>query len=693
VTFRAGRAAKVAAAAACCVLVGRSTVTGGLWPFGPALFAAAVVAGGGAALPAGLGIALGYLTIASGIDAWYGILLLGGLALALPAVRAGRRGTGALGAGWVLFLIDLAARSALTLPFGLAGSYLVPASVEGLIGALSVPAMVPAVSVVLGGREDGALRGDRVLSCGLVLAVAAIGLGGLSIGGCNVQRVFADAVVLAAALSGGFTWGAAAGTLMGLASGLGKGIAVQAAGGYAMCGAVAGVLGDLGAIPGWIGYVAASCTTALYVSTPGWQERAVEGLIAVVPAMVGMRLLRGRLRGLYATLIGPAARAERRVDTARRRLVELSGALREVSSGARPKRGNGAEEAVLSQAAAHLSERLCGDCGSYRRCWGENLYLTYRGVVDLVANAGAAPADRVADRASSLPSYCTRRDKLRALIAELAELHRINRFWARRVEESREIAVRQIEAVSGALDAVAREVCGGDGAVRIRSDGSLKYTVGVAQWPASEVSGDNYCVSDLPGDRFMLLLSDGMGTGEQAARESGAAVRMLRGLLLAGLQRDAAVGVVNSALVLRSPGETFATVDLLILDCASGVSSFTKIGAAPSFILQDGRVTVVRSSSLPIGMLGKVEAESIERRVGDHGELIVMATDGVLKARGGGGRGEAWMRSQLGRYQGWDARAIARSIVEAAIEGAEGKGFDDLTVAVVNVSGRGPRAG
>ena len=57
--------------------------------------------------------------------------------------------------------------------------------------------------------------------------------------------------------------------------------------------------------------------------------------------------------------------------------------------------------------------------------------------------------------------------------------------------------------------------------------------------------------------RLLAAISDGMGSGEAAARESARCISLLRKFVCAGIERDAALAAVNSLLVMRDGEETF----------------------------------------------------------------------------------------------------------------------------------------
>ena len=50
----------------------------------------------------------------------------------------------------------------------------------------------------------------------------------------------------------------------------------------------------------------------------------------------------------------------------------------------------------------------------------------------------------------------------------------------------------------------------------------------------ARISGDNFALMEMPGGRYAVVLSDGMGSGETACRESTLVVELLEELLGAG---------------------------------------------------------------------------------------------------------------------------------------------------------------
>jgi stage II sporulation protein E len=129
---------------------------------------------------------------------------------------------------------------------------------------------------------------------------------------------------------------------------------------------------------------------------------------------------------------------------------------------------------------------------------------------------------------------------------------------------------------------------------------NLKLTTGVARMPkyGSKVSGDSFTFMDSGKGKYTLALSDGMGSGYGASVQSRATVDMLENFLESGFDKEMAVSLINSVLVLRADEENTCTIDISMVDLFSGEVEFIKIGAAPTYIKRDSRVETVRSATL-----------------------------------------------------------------------------------------------
>ena len=226
--------------------------------------------------------------------------------------------------------------------------------------------------------------------------------------------------------------------------------------------------------------------------------------------------------------------------------------------------------------------------------------------------------------------------------------------------------------------------CGGHCRYRLLAAGAHRMRIGQAQLAKSgrEACGDSGGALLLDEGRQLLLISDGMGCGYTAAKESAEALSLVGSLLGAGFKHETAIDVVNAVLSLRGNEESFVTMDLCLVDLYSGAAEFIKTGASASYIKRGSAVTVIKGSSLPVGLLYNVDKESITEHV-MPGDLIIMASDGLLgmdtAAEG------AWLSRIIGEAVVKDPQALAEYLLDKAISICNGKIKDDITVLVAQM--------
>ena len=206
------------------------------------------------------------------------------------------------------------------------------------------------------------------------------------------------------------------------------------------------------------------------------------------------------------------------------------------------------------------------------------------------------------------------------------------------------------------------------------------------------VSGDSAVQVDLGGGKLALMLSDGMGVGDRAAIESQAAVGLFEKMLRAGFDHVFSAHMVNAALLLRSTDEMFATVDLAVVDLFSGEVEFLKVGSSPTFIKREHSVDVVRSESLPVGILTEIDVRAHARHL-EPGDVLVMMTDGILDALPDRSDKEEWIARMLRREETQEPAELVALLVDRAKQAAGGAIRDDMTVMVARLVRRRSESG
>lgn len=198
-----------------------------------------------------------------------------------------------------------------------------------------------------------------------------------------------------------------------------------------------------------------------------------------------------------------------------------------------------------------------------------------------------------------------------------------------------------------------------------------------------KISGDSFSMIDLPGGKQGVILSDGMGAGEAAYRESTMVVELLEELLNAGFPKETALQMMNTAFVIGREEVRFSTIDMSVFDLYSGKCEFVKAGASTTFIKRQDGVECVTSTSLPIGVVSRLELDEEEVALED-GDVVIMVTDGVMDALPVGEQ-EILMRMIIEGTGKTNPREIAQHILEQVMECSGEIPMDDMTVLAVGI--------
>jgi len=317
------------------------------------------------------------------------------------------------------------------------------------------------------------------------------------------------------------------------------------------------------------------------------------------------------------------------------------------------------------------AEQVCRDCVLCANCWHQNYNSTYNAFND------ACP--RLLQRGQALaqdfPLYFSSRcvhftDFLAAVNTELRTFL-LRRQYRQRLLEVRQQAQDQYQQLGEALASSAVPAAA---PVAV----PMGYRIGSALRPkeGEPLCGDHLATFEV-GSTLYLLLSDGMGSGESAHRESAMTARLLQQFLAAGIEPGPALKTLNGAMRLRSEdGGSFTTIDLLALQRGTGAATVYKYGAAPSYIKRTGSVSRITGRSLPAGLQSD-PPEATRLRL-QPGSFFVMISDGIADETN-----DEWLQNLLAGWQGRDVNALVSLILS---ESRTRKGLgDDCAVLILQL--------
>ena len=194
-----------------------------------------------------------------------------------------------------------------------------------------------------------------------------------------------------------------------------------------------------------------------------------------------------------------------------------------------------------------------------------------------------------------------------------------------------------------------------------------------------EFCGDTAGFFEGGDGKHYAFISDGMGSGREAAMTSGLCGMFLRSILShGGAEALGVLRLLNGFLRNRGGGslhECSSTIDLMEIDPYLCRASFYKSGAAPTYVYRNGSLFKLRSHTVPVGIIRELDFRKIDMELSE-GDLVVMVSDGVTD-----GREECpWLFDLLRAQSAQEPERIAELIVKyAKSEGAT----DDITALVI----------
>lgn len=192
------------------------------------------------------------------------------------------------------------------------------------------------------------------------------------------------------------------------------------------------------------------------------------------------------------------------------------------------------------------------------------------------------------------------------------------------------------------------------------------------------VSGDNFSFLEPQSGKLILCLSDGMGSGNEACKESETVIELIEKFVEAGFDMETSIRVMNSAMVMKGQDDLFSTVDISEINLYDGTCRIYKIGASATFIKRKDGVECLQSTSLPVGVSCQLDMEKTQKQL-EGGDFLVMVSDGVLEYLHVQ-HPEEKMQEMIESIDANNATVMAKRILERVLLFTGGQVPDDMTV-------------
>lgn len=526
---------------------------------------------------------------------------------------------------------------------------------------------------------------ESLIASGVLLAVLVCGFGDIGVLGITLRGVASILMVMILGWKRGAAIGAATGLSVSLVLGLMGVGSVATVATYAFCGLLAGVLARFGKVGAAIGFILGNIVLAFYSNG---STEVIIGIKEIVVASVALFIIPKKVLIVIDDLFDYNTSLPGECQTG---LIEEStiyklGAVSDVISGIADNVVKGNNERITTDEIGSfiktLNENTCRRCENYEKCWKNNYHkmyeMTFNAIEKLQIKGEVTALDLTV-------SCCEHKELLTEGLNLSYELYKVNKDWQAKVSEQRSQVSMQLKEVSKELDKVKAEIKTSATLIEEEKSGPYRLEFGIAKAKknGNTISGDSSTRIKLKDGKILIALSDGMGTGDEAARNSKKVVINLESLLNTGFEEERAVKLINSYLLVSKQEDNFATIDAMIFNPENGLANFIKIGACPTLIRTNNGIVTIESNSLPAGILGEINIETREKIL-KSGNVVVMVTDGVIDAQPE--KNEQALMEVISAVKNTSAQRLADIILQEALDSNFGIARDDMTVIVTRVS-------
>lgn len=179
--------------------------------------------------------------------------------------------------------------------------------------------------------------------------------------------------------------------------------------------------------------------------------------------------------------------------------------------------------------------------------------------------------------------------------------------------------------------------------------------------------GDSYLRFTTKNKKY-LLISDGMGHGKRASKDSSAALLLLKNFIELGMSPAKAIISCN-ALIHDKEKENFNTLDLLEYDTFDNKIYLYKNGSGPTYLKKSNEVEKITSENLPLGIVENIKVDKLT--IDTESKYIILTSDGFKKD----------LKEVINKSKARNSKILTNEILEY-----EGKNIDDdQTIIVISV--------
>lgn len=157
----------------------------------------------------------------------------------------------------------------------------------------------------------------------------------------------------------------------------------------------------------------------------------------------------------------------------------------------------------------------------------------------------------------------------------------------------------------------------------------IDYGYGSLAQDGNSVCGDNFMIKELNNSKLVAVISDGMGKGYLANKESNSTLKLIDEVTNTDISTSTSLQILNTFYFIQDYLEKYSTLDFVEIDRNKGEVLFYKMGASTSYLFhKNGSFEKIENENLPFGIDEVIETKNYNL---ENGDIIIMTSDGVFE--------------------------------------------------------------
>ena len=541
---------------------------------------------------------------------------------------------------------------------------------------------------------------EEVMGASLAISIALCAFNKLHFFGLSITNIFSIMFVLFLGWKNGMLVGGTAGITIGMVLGIINSTSPILVASYAISGMIAGILNKLGKIGVIIGFCAGNAILTYFANG---NTVPIITIREILIASLGLLLIPKEVRIDITDIINEtkylpttAGVLEEKKKTANK-LNSVSETILQMARSYSDSAKNTLKETIEKESKKSFEEDLLSNLEDIEdNLLYDDLFLNYEEIFEecyrKLEIKEEITTDEFLDILEKINKYKFAKDSSEADLEQIVKIinstyriNKLNTIWRHKEANNKKVLANQLGGVSKVISSLAEDIKTEETEDKPTQTFKLEIGMALATKNQSEVSGDSNIKTRLNDGKYMIAISDGMGSGKEAKKSSSTVIQMLKRLLTTGFDSEVSIGLINSAVNLNSNEETYATIDISILDLVNGNIELIKNGACPTFIKTKNNVEIIKAVSFPAGVFDKLDLVVYDKDLKEN-DIVVMCSDGILESNAEYKNKELWLKELLENIQIEDVQKIADIILQESIDNGFGIAKDDMTVIVAKIN-------